>query len=357
MRVCIVGTCTFGNFGKRIFVPERERVRTQMKKVFPLLSLLESFFFLRDSKDFEFMKKLTKEDKLDLFLDSGAFSAYSKGVEIDIDEYAEFIRENQHILTAYANLDVIGDPVATWKNQRYLENLGLNPVPTFHYGENVKWLKKYIKRGYDHIALGGMVPIGTSALRKWLDKIWLKYLLDAKGNPTIKIHGFGMTVFSLMFRYPWYSIDSTTWVLQAAMGQLYIPMVRKGEFCYTVKPNSVIVSNRAKDDPNYIGNLSPIKKAATKQYIKQQGFTLGRSRFTEKEYKYQLKENEKWIKRGPVKGEKGMVETILIEGLTNSDIHRKLFNCMYFYDLQNHFPQWPWRVNRSKLRSHGMFDL
>ncbi len=44
---------------------------------------------------------------VDVFLDSGAFTAWTKRVEIDIQKYIEFIKQNQDVLTVYANLDVI----------------------------------------------------------------------------------------------------------------------------------------------------------------------------------------------------------------------------------------------------------
>ena len=31
------------------------------------------------------------------------------------------------------------------------------------------------------------------------------------GKPKVKVHGFGMTTRELLFRYPWASVDSTSW--------------------------------------------------------------------------------------------------------------------------------------------------
>ena len=43
----------------------------------------------------------------EIMLDSGAFSAWNAGKQIDIDKYIEFIRDNN--IDVYFNLDVIGD--------------------------------------------------------------------------------------------------------------------------------------------------------------------------------------------------------------------------------------------------------
>ena len=144
------------------------------------------------------------ETKTDIFLDSGAYSAFTQGVEIDINDYIAFIKEHSDHLAVYANLDVIGSPEGTWRNQRRMEAAGVKPLPCFHYGEDPKWLKKYLDRGYDYIALGGMVPISTPDLKIWLDDIWKNYLTDTDGMPLVKVHGFGLTSNSLMRRYPWF---------------------------------------------------------------------------------------------------------------------------------------------------------
>ena len=176
--------------------------------------LLESYYYI---------KGRTRQGKyrplIDWFLDSGAFSAFSQKTKINIDQYADFIHKHKADLNVYANLDSIGDPQQTQKNQDYLEAQGLNPLPVFHYGENIKILEGLIEK-YDYIALGGMVPIPSKTLIHWLDFVW-EYLCDEEGRPKIKVHGFGMTTRHLIKRYPWFSIDSTSPIIGAAMGRIY----------------------------------------------------------------------------------------------------------------------------------------
>ena len=50
-----------------------------------------------------------------LFVDSGAFSAFSQGVEVRLTDYVRFVRENSRRITRFANLDVIGNPTETRK--------------------------------------------------------------------------------------------------------------------------------------------------------------------------------------------------------------------------------------------------
>ena len=154
----------------------------------------------------------------DLFLDSGAFSAMTKGVKIDIDAFAEYIHSND-IWTCVSNLDdTTGKSQVTYDNQKALESLGCSVCPVFHAREDPKWLRKYLDEGYDYIFIGGMVRESTKFLTAWLDDIWSHYLINPDGTPRVKVHGFGLTTVDLMFRYPWYSVDSSTWLMTGVFG-------------------------------------------------------------------------------------------------------------------------------------------
>jgi hypothetical protein len=107
----------------------------------------------------------------------------------------------------------------TQKNQEYMEAQGLKPLPVFHYGEDESILKALVEK-YDYIAFGGMVPVPSKILESWLDYHW-ETLVDEEGNPKVKVHGFGMTTQFLVRKYPWYSVDSMSPILSAAMGRIY----------------------------------------------------------------------------------------------------------------------------------------
>jgi hypothetical protein len=165
-------------------------------------------------------KPLIKKDyTVEQFLDSGAFSAWSKKEEIDIDKYADYIKKNIGTIDHYANLDIIGDAEATSKNQKYLESVGLHPMPVFHYNEPFEALKALLDN-YEYIALGGMVPITTGRLIPWLNEVF-HLVCDEEGNATRKIHGFGMTTTTIIKRYPWYSVDSISPFYGAGFGRIY----------------------------------------------------------------------------------------------------------------------------------------
>lgn len=163
-------------------------------------------------------KELPHNQFKDIFLDSGAFTAFTKNKKIDIDNYIEYVKKNKDIISVYANLDVIGDWEATQKNQEYIENQGLSPLATFHAGSPLSELERICKK-YDYIALGGLVPLSTKKrkIRIWLDKCWFVIL---NNSSSVKVHGFGVNSFDLLKRYPWYSVDATSWLVPARYGQL-----------------------------------------------------------------------------------------------------------------------------------------
>lgn len=154
----------------------------------------------------------------DLFLDSGAFTAFTKNVVITPEQYAGYIHQTAGVWTVHSCLDAIGDAAGSYRNLRALEDLGCAVQPVFHCREDVSWLVKYLDAGYDYIFLGGMVPETTRWLTGWLDWLWGDYLTNKDGTPRVKVHGFGLTDQQLMFRYPWFSVDSSSWLMTGVFG-------------------------------------------------------------------------------------------------------------------------------------------
>src|SRR5690606_34552783 len=113
-------------------------------------SRLISYFYI-DKKNF-----MEKDMFENIFVDSGAFSAYTREAVIDIDDYIAFIKHYRKDITVYANLDAIGDAKASLYNYEYMCNAGLHPLPVFHQGEDFSYLRKYLEET-EYIALGGMV--------------------------------------------------------------------------------------------------------------------------------------------------------------------------------------------------------
>jgi hypothetical protein len=151
----------------------------------------------------------------DLFLDSGAFSAFTQKKPINLEKYIAYIHGEKNRLSVYAVLDVIGDAKGTAQNQAIMEANGLAPLPTFHNGSDYRELERLCER-YDYIALGGLVPIAARrpVLTAHLDRC---FSVIRKYWPK-RIHGFGMSGAYALDRYPWYSADSSSYVTKAGFG-------------------------------------------------------------------------------------------------------------------------------------------
>jgi hypothetical protein len=181
------------------------------------------------------LEKAMREGKYTMFLDSGAFSAFTQGASIDLNRYAAYIKKNQDIIHQAASLDIIGSgsEQGTYNNQKKLESLGCQVLPTHHARDHDDWLKRYLGEGYTHLCLGGMVPENSQYLQIWLDHVFSNYLTNPDGTAKVKVHGFGLTSVPLMTRYPFHSVDSTAWVMTSRFGQVFVDLpsgIRKIDF-------------------------------------------------------------------------------------------------------------------------------
>lgn len=211
--------------------------------------------------------QLSRDYGMDLFLNSGAYSAYTQKKTISVDKYADFIHQHGKIFSHIANLDDVGDTGRnSWDNLKALETMGCKVIPVFHYQDDIIYLKKMMAN-YEFIALGGLVGAGAGRkkLRDWLRVIWGKYLTEKDGlTPRLKIHGFGLTDFDLMKRYPWFSVDSSSWVQAGIHGD-----------CIFMSENSrlrtIVFSNESPslNDPNswHYENLNEYKKRAVDRWL------------------------------------------------------------------------------------------
>lgn len=149
-------------------------------------------------------------------LDSGAFSAYASGVEIDRGAYREFVVEKGDFYESVAALDDITDWRKSVANWRFMEDLGV--FPTYHEGEPPELFREYAEEQLDKggwVGFGAQRPIVPERLVRVL-----KGHREALGNLAheVHIHGFGLTMYTSVF--PFKSTDSTLWVLglQKLMG-------------------------------------------------------------------------------------------------------------------------------------------
>ena len=168
-----------------------------------------------------------------LILDSGAFSVWTKGNIIDIDKYVQFcIDSKQKCIDSklyFVNLDVLPGKFGEypdekqreesaekgWENMLYLESKGLKVIPVFHQHEDFKWLDR-IREHTDYIGISPANDVSSKMKEKWLEKVF------SITRDTIKTHGFGITSFPLLKKFPFYSVDSTSWVASGRFASMHV---------------------------------------------------------------------------------------------------------------------------------------
>ena len=248
--------------GQNRYVKLNDRER---EIVHGLPHILESWHYVSKQKFVDDMRR----EGAKVFLDSGAFSAFTLGVTLSVPEYCDYIKRNADIIRVEGNalmasvLDGIGDAYQTYCNQEYMESLGVCPLPCFHFNEDTRYLEHYVKN-YEYITLGGMVGATTEQLRAWLEKIWDGWLLDGSGRAKIKVHGFGITAIPLMQEFDWYSCDSSSWIQSAAFGSIVHP-----------KYGPISVSGKSPsrhDFGQHLSTLTEIEKAHLCEDLASTGF-------------------------------------------------------------------------------------
>lgn len=180
-------------------------MNTERKALFTAVNngcrhLMLSYYYDKKNKtQLERYRKLG----LHIFMDSGAYSAWKKKIDIDIEQYINFLKDNH--IGKYIVLDVVGDPEKTYTNLKYMESNGLQPIPVFHLNSDFKYLERLVNDGYCNICLGGTVGASTIKKENFFDECFNKF-------PEIKFHALGMSDPKLILKYPWFSIDSTSWL-------------------------------------------------------------------------------------------------------------------------------------------------
>lgn len=189
------------------------------------LRILLSYWYYKNTDLDALFEKYFTPPYPDVFADSGGFSAMTQGVQIDINEYAAWIKRFKHLFNTYANLDAIGNAEATLDNQHRLEDLGVEPIPVFHVNEDWAQLESYIEQ-YPYIALGGMVPYMryTKKIMPWIIKAF-----KLAGDRAV-YHGFGATSWEVIKDLPWYSVDSSSWGAGFRYGRVPLFDENRGKF-------------------------------------------------------------------------------------------------------------------------------
>lgn len=169
-------------------------------------SFLSSFYSIGCGK-----KPPAVSDKDGFFLlDSGGYSARVHGIDIDVKKYAEFLNK-YHIKYAF-NLDVLNLDTSLNNFYYLLKNTNTYIMPVYHGPEwqnkETRDLIDYYVDCFPFIALGGIAGREVSEENT---KRFLSYVFNRTRNK-VMVHGLGTTRMPLLRTYPFFCVDSTSWM-------------------------------------------------------------------------------------------------------------------------------------------------
>lgn len=178
---------------------------------------------------FDELNLLQQERDL-VFVDSGAWSAFNSGKQIDMDAFIKWHkdleRECPHLYFK-AGLDVIGDYKGSMANQTRTDDAGLKLFPTFHRGDPDSYLEWVLDRKPEFMGLGGVASgalTESDKIAEFLD-VAFSAICDVEGRPKIKCHLFGVSNVVLIHQYPGWSNDSTSALFTATYGSIWVPQL------------------------------------------------------------------------------------------------------------------------------------
>lgn len=217
-----------------------------------------------------------------LFIDSGAYTAYTRQKEVNVDEYIQYLNGMDEHLTIYAQVDKIPGqhghektiqditeaPKISWENYLYMRDKVNSPdklLPIFHRRENWSYLEQMLETTFDgkhipYIGIAATTDSSTNEKEAWFQEVFR--IIKKSSNPNVKTHAFGMTSLKLLESFPFTSADSTSWIMTAINGGIMTP--------YGV----IIVSERQGHIKNNVKNQSKEVQDSFQNYLEEIGITL-----------------------------------------------------------------------------------
>jgi hypothetical protein len=159
-------------------------------------------------------ERIFSDPRIDVILDSGAFTAKNAGFSIELSEYMEFLQRWGSKTFGYVALDVLQDPVATDRNLQVMLDAGLTPFPVHVFGDEQERMDQLFEWSPRLVFLGGLRrPHRGSAPVTYVKK----KMEWANGRP---VHWLGYPTESHLRAFRPYSCDCSSWVRGPRYGEI-----------------------------------------------------------------------------------------------------------------------------------------
>ncbi|HEY6019837.1 MAG TPA: hypothetical protein VIY48_08005 [Candidatus Paceibacterota bacterium] len=266
----------FSGFGKR-GVDLDPRIPSGMR--YRLLSCHEDYLSVAHAVSADIQ---ATEQPHELMYDSGAFTAWSRGKRVELDD---LMRNYDSMLNQYGDkanavwfisLDVIpGSPGRTALGDEIIEacrvsdenfsvlqkRYGARVLPVFHQNESLSRLHE-VERMAPYICVSPRNDLPERARRNWAMEVHAKI-------PDKPTHGLATTGHAMLRHVPWTSADSATYVMVAMNGGVF--RNSRLRILYVSEHSGLI-----KDKDKHYRTLPLAQRETFRQQVEQQGFSIDR---------------------------------------------------------------------------------
>ncbi len=219
--------------------------------------------------------------KVKVMVDSGAFSAWTKGEQVCREDLAnlfqrllaecgdiiDFVLINLDVIPGRKGIDPTREQVNSamkqsetnfdWLNEQF-EGLVL---PVFHQGEPTKYYD-HLTEFYEYVCLSPRNDLHEKLRIEWARKFGLR-------NRERRYHGLAATGLRMMETVNWHSVDSASWIMSGGYGNIFW---RTPNRLQTVCVSSQSANRKTFDA--HIETLSPVHKDQLVAHIEERGFKL-----------------------------------------------------------------------------------
>lgn len=223
------------------FPPQVKEILTKADDFKPISLLCTQL----ERRQFELYQNYKQEGFCDfIMVDSGAYSVFTGKANTTIDQYIDFINENQEKADIFVELDTIPgkwgkskrpedyieSAKSSWEDFLYMrERIDCKNklLPVFHSGEpfsalrtTLEWKDSY-GNNLDYIGISAAKDANNKHRDIYLQDV--QHVIKKSSNPNVGIHLFGTTALRVLATVPCISCDSTTHIRLAAYGSIISP--------------------------------------------------------------------------------------------------------------------------------------
>lgn len=196
-------------------------------------NVLLSYYYIRRRGKKEIEERLHKNKGMKILIDSGAFTFFkdtkfhSKPLEWwekYIENYVDFIKTHKENIFACVELDIdsiVGsEKVDEWREKYFypLEEEGVKVIYLYHLDKDLQHFESLCRRhsyvGFSYIELKNTLE--TQDERDYL----VQEIFNIAKKYKTAIHGFAITGNRLLLSYPFFSADSTSYLIGAQFGKI-----------------------------------------------------------------------------------------------------------------------------------------